>query len=148
MALLAGREGQVPGVDKGLKGCPSEGCLQFLRTGPAAVGAGQRKTRHTRERTRPPSERMESHEQAFHWRGAQWPLPKGFLSFQETLTRNDASTQGNSSCLVEMPQWITSLCGGHWSSELPQIRPCERPAAPFSLKNQSKNVRFLSSLSL
>ena len=77
VALLAGREGQVPGVDKGLKGCPSEGCLQFLRTGPAAAGAGQRKTRDTRERTWPPSEKMESHEQTFHWRGAQWPLPKG-----------------------------------------------------------------------
>lgn len=148
VALLAGRDGQVPGVDKGLKGCPSDGCLQFLRTGPAAAGAGQRKTRHTRERTWPPSERMESHEQAFHWRGAQWPLPMGFLSSQETLMRNDASTQENSSRLLEMLQWLTSLCGGHWSSELPQIRPHERPNAPFSLKNQPENVRFLSSLTL
>lgn len=116
VARLAGMEGQVPGADKGLKGCPSEGCLQFLRTRPAAAGARQRRTRHTQERTWPPSERMESREQAFHWRGAQWPLPKGFLSSQQTWMRNDTSTRGKSSRLAEMPQWITSLCGGHWSS--------------------------------
>lgn len=42
MALLSGREGQAPGADIVEKGCPSEGCLWLLRTGPAAVGEQER----------------------------------------------------------------------------------------------------------
>lgn len=79
MALLSGREGQVPGTDFGLKGCPSVGSLQLLRTGPAAVGARQRKSRQARKRPLPLCERMESQQRALIQRGAYAAFPKGSL---------------------------------------------------------------------
>ena len=113
VARLAGMERQVPGADKGLKGCPSEGCLQFLRTGPAAEGARQRRTRHTRERTWPPSERVESREQAFHWRGAPVapsqgvPLLPADLDEEWCLDSGKVILFGRNASVDHKPVWWT-----------------------------------------
>lgn len=93
----------MPGTDIGLKGCPSVGSLQLLRTGPAAVGARQQKSRHAWKRSLPLSERMESQQRALIQRGHMQLFLRGH-SFPVTLTGNDASTQRNSSHLVEIHQ--------------------------------------------
>lgn len=64
VALLSGREGQVPGTDISLKVCPSVGSPRLLKNWATCCGGQAVKDQAAWERALPPPERTESYRRA------------------------------------------------------------------------------------
>lgn len=143
VALLAGRDRQVPGADLGLKGCPSEGCLQLLRTGQAAVGAGSKSPGTPGKELCLHLRRWRATSKLSFREGSMMSFLRGYSppgDFDREWCFNSEkfiSFGGNASG--------SQACTEHWS-DLPQIRSRERRTTPFSLKTTLKMWDFCPGL--